>query len=99
MYLFNTVFDTGAVPEAWLTAKIISIYEGKESVTEPGNYRGSTLSSCFSKLFTSVPSTMLSDFITLNKILDENLVGFRKGYGTVDHIFVFKCIPVLCQKT
>jgi len=99
VYLFNRVLDTGDVPEAWLIGKIIPIYKGKGNVTEPGNYRGITLLSCLGKLFTSMLNTRLSDFIKLNKILEENQAGFRKGYGTVDHIFVFKCIiDLFCAK-
>ena len=34
----------------------------------------------------------LSDFVESNNILKEKQAEFRKGYGTVDHIFVFKAI-------
>ena len=39
----------------------------------------------------------LAKFLEQNKILHENQAGFRRGYGTVDHIFVFKClIDIFC---
>ena len=31
----------------------------------------------------------LSNFIEENHILNENQARFRKGYSTVDHIFIF----------
>ena len=99
VYLFNKVLETGDVPDAWLVGKIVSIYKGKGSTLEPGNYRGITLLSCMGKLFTSLLNARLSQLIERNHISDENQASFRKGYGTVDHIFAFKCIIHLsCAK-
>ena len=95
LYLFSKVLDTGGVPEAWLMGEIKPIYKGKGSVTEPGYCRGITLLTFLGKLFTSMLNRRLSDFITLNKRLDENQAGFRKVNGTADHVFAFMCITDL----
>ena len=100
VYLFNKVPETGNVPETWLIGKIVPIYKGKGCANEPElNYMGNTLLSCMGKLFTSLLNARLSKFIESNNILNENQAGFRKEYGTVDHIFVFKCIiDLFCAK-
>ena len=84
--------NTGEVPDSWLVGKIIAIYNGKGSRTDPGNYRGIIFLSCLGKLFTSMLSKRLPDFVETNAILKENQTGFRKDYGTVDHVFMFKSI-------
>ncbi len=91
-YLFNIILNTGDIPKTWLIGKIIPIYKGKGDTKDPGNYRGIALLSCLGKLFTSLLNNRITDFVESNKILIENQAGFRRGYGTVDHIFVFKCL-------
>jgi hypothetical protein len=44
--------------------------------------------SCFGKLFTAVMLTRLNAFSEKFSILNENQSGFRKGYSTIDNIFV-----------
>ena len=71
---FNTILDTGIVPESWLS--------------NPENYRPITLISCFSKLFTSILNKRLNTYLEEFEILHENQAGFRSGYSTTDHVFV-----------
>jgi phosphate starvation-inducible membrane PsiE len=44
--------------------------------------------SCFGKLFTAVLLTRLNVFSEKFSILNENQSGFRRGYSTIDNIFV-----------
>ena len=88
--LFNRVLDTGDIPEDWLTGLIIPIYKNKGEKNDPNNYRGITLLSCLGKLFTSILNHRLTEFCENNLILKEIQAGFRKGYSTLDHIFVLK---------
>ena len=60
--LFNLVFDTGIIPEAWSVGKIIPIYKQKGDKSDPSNYRPITLLSCMGKLFTSVINNRLQSF-------------------------------------
>ena len=69
-----------------LIGKIIPLYKGKGDIKKAGNYRGITLLSCLGKLFTSMLNRRLTKFLEQNNVLHENQAGFRKGYGTVDHI-------------
>ena len=37
--LFNLIFNTGILPEAWLIGNVIPIYKNKGNKNEPQNYR------------------------------------------------------------
>ena len=47
---------------------------------------GAFLSSCVSKLYTSVINSRLTQWAEDNDVLSEAQAGFRKDYSTVDHI-------------
>ena len=85
--LFNVILETGTIPTDWLSGIIISIYKGKGSNLDPGNYRPITLLSCLGKLFTNILNNRLCKYIDENNILLENQSGFRKEYSTLDNIF------------
>ena len=68
------------------------IYKKKGDIDDPDNYRGITLVSCLSKLFTAVLNARLTKFLNDNSIILENQAGFRDGYSTADHIFTLKSI-------
>jgi len=75
---------------------ICPLYKNKGSVTDPDNYRGITLLSCTSKLFTACLNHRLSKYVEDN-ILGEEQAGFREGYSTIDHIFVLQLVIELYQ--
>ena len=88
--LFNKILDSGEIPDYWLTGIIIPIFKNKGSRDDANNYRGITLLSCLGKLFTSILNHRLTEFCEKNLILKEIQAGFRKGYSTLDHIYVLK---------
>ena len=51
--LFNHILDKQVYPKTWSRGVIIPVYKKGDS-SDPTNYRGITLTSCFSKLFTSL---------------------------------------------
>ena len=63
---------------------------GHYFVTNPDNYRGITLLSCFSKLFTSVLNNRLTEYIDELGLMGEEQTGFRHDYSTMDRVFVLK---------
>ena len=85
--LFNTIFDTGILPDSWLEGKIRPIFKNKGDQSDPENYRPITVLSYLSKVFTSVLNNRLTKFLDSTGGLNENQAGFRKGYSTIDHIF------------
>ena len=98
--IFSLVFDTGKIPDKWAEGYIVPIYKNKGDVMDPDNYRGITLLSCMGKLFTSILNNKLNDYLSRYEILGEEQAGFRKHYGTCDHIFNLKCLIdlYLCKK-
>ena len=57
------------MPESWLIGSITSIYKGKGSPSDPGNYRPITILSCLGKLFTAILNTRITKFLEENVIL------------------------------
>ena len=88
--LFNRVLNEGKIPEAWTIGMITPIYKNKGDKMDVNNYRGITILSCLGKLFTSVINARLNKYADEVKLINENQTGFRKGYSTVDHIFLLK---------
>lgn len=87
--LFNLILRTGLVPAEWGTGLIIPIFKKKGSPQDANNYRGVTLLSCLGKLFTVCINVRLTKFADSKSIIGEEQAGFREGYSTQDHIFVF----------
>ena len=50
---FNAVLDSGVFPDSWRERIVIPLHK-KGDKNDVNNYRGITLLSCFSKLFTTV---------------------------------------------
>ena len=94
--LFNTVFDSGIIP--WLEGIIRPIYKNRGEIQNVENFRPITILSCLGKLFTSMLNNRLTEFVDKNNELSENQAGFRKGYGTTDHIFVLNSLIEIMKK-
>ena len=76
--LFNGILNSGHFPDQWSQGIIVPLFK-KNDPNDVNNYRGVTLVSCFSKIFTGV----------LNKRLTD---GFRRGRSTTDAIFVLHAV-------
>ena len=86
--LFNRVLNEGNIPESWTIGNILPLYKNKGDINNCDNYRGITLLSCLGKLFTSILNARLTAFAEAIGLVKENQAGFRKGYSTIDHIFL-----------
>ena len=84
---FNIVLKSGFIPNEWGVGVIFPIYKKKGDISDPNNYRGITLLSCFSKLFTALLNIRVTAFLEATKQLGIEQAGFRPGYSTIDHIF------------
>jgi hypothetical protein len=65
--LFNTMLDTGHFPESWRVAAIVPVFKKGDRST-PGNYRGISLLSNLTTMFTSVLNKRLLDGSSKNNI-------------------------------
>ena len=95
--LFNLVFNSGVIPEMWITGIVKPIYKNKGDKSNPDNYRGITLLSCLGKLFTAILNTRLTFYADCIMLLTEAQTGFRKGYSTSDNIFVLSSLIEFLQ--
>ena len=63
------------------------IYKGG-GTSDPNNYRGIAISSCFSKMFSKVLFNRLDKYLEDNNIISSGQIGFRKHFRTRDHILI-----------
>lgn len=85
--LFNFILDTGQVPESFKKSIVFPLYK-KGDVNQVSNYRGISFMDSLAKIFTGVILNRLEKWVNDNNILSEYQAGFRRGYSTVDNIFV-----------
>ena len=88
VHLFNAILTSGKYPASWTKAVIFTIYKNKGEKLDPNNYRGISLLPTISKIFTRILNTRLYEWVSKNNILSECQAGFRRGYSTVDNIFI-----------
>ena len=89
--LLNAMYSTSHYPTSWKQTIILPIFK-KGDPTIPDNYRGISITSILSKVFMSILTDRLSSWAEDNNIIVEEQAGFRRGYSTVDNIFVLHSI-------
>ena len=62
------------------------------SFSDPSNYRGIALSSCFGKFLSKLLCNRLGKILNENRIICDEQIGFKKGCRTSDHILSLKTI-------
>ena len=90
--LFNIIFDTGIIPDAWSLDTIKPIYKNKGDPKLPENYRPITILSCLGKLFTSIINNRLKRYAEEKDLIDNCQAGFRKNHSTTDNIFIINSL-------
>ena len=89
--LFNHILSSGQYPKEWKKSYIKPLYKGDDPL-DPSNYRGISIMSCMSKLFSSVLNNRLQTFFDKNKIINETQIGFQPKARTSDHMFVLRTL-------
>ena len=84
--LTNKIITEGAVPSDWLKSYILSLFKGKGSPTERGNYRGLKLIEHSLKVLERIMEVLIRDRVDI----DAMQFGFRPGRGTTDAIFILR---------
>ena len=95
--LFNKLLQSGKFPEEWSIGILVVLFKGGDE-KDLNNYRGITLLSIFGKFFLGVLLERLNNIISQFEILEQNQIGFRKGYQTSDHIFTLRALIEHCFK-
>ena len=65
--LFNIILNSSVIPTPWTIAIIKPIYKKKGNINNVNSYRGITLLSCVSKLFTSLLNQKMYNFLPFKK--------------------------------
>ena len=95
--IFNKLFTNGEYPKKWGQGVITTIYKAGDHLT-PSNYRGITLCSNLSKVYSMVLNERLVKYLEQNGLRAPEQIGFQRKARTSDHIFVLKLIIDKCIK-
>ena len=86
--LFCLCFNLGKTPTIWQKALIKQIPKvSNKDPYVPLNYRGITLISCISKLYTSCLNSSIVRYCNILDIFPDEQNGFRQNHYCEDHIF------------
>ena len=85
--IFNQSFNSGILPDDWLTANIIPIFKkGKKS--DPRNYRPISLTSVSSKIMEHILYSQIMDHLDENSILVKFQHGFRSQHSCESQLII-----------
>ena len=87
LLLFNSILTLEYFPSSWAVGSIIPVFK-KGDKNDVNNYRGITLLSCLSKLFTRIINNRLNEWAESEEVLTEAQFGFRKERSTSDCLFI-----------
>ena len=87
--LFNHIMDTGDFPSQMTINDLAPLFK-KGDISKMDNYRGITVCSLFSKVYSGVWEARLSHYVESNGLRSELQFGFRKGVGTMQNLFVLR---------
>ena len=98
--LFQLIFDTSIIPSLWRKAIIYPILKDPSSDRRiPMNYRGISLLSCISKLYSAFINNRLKTYLEENELLSDEQNGFRAGRSCEDHVFTLTRWVALTEST
>jgi potassium voltage-gated channel Eag-related subfamily H protein 8 len=92
----NTLLKSGILPNDWKTAKLIPIYKSgpKENCT---NYRLISVLPSFSKVIEKFVLNEISNYLSVNNILNKLQFGLKKSNSTTDALLYMKDQIIIAQ--
>ena len=85
--LMNLIFESEKYPLKWTRNLLITLHKGGLP-DKPDNYKGISISSCLSKLFSTVLYFRILKVNESFSLLSNNQIGFLKGFRTADHVLL-----------
>ena len=85
--LFNKLLVLEYFPTVWASGTITPIFKRGDKM-DTNNYRGITLLSNISKIFTKLLNNRLAKWLYINNTISESQFGFREKKSTTDCIFI-----------
>ena len=96
--LFNSILKNPMIIQKWNTSMITPIHK-KGSKSNPDNYRGISLISCFSNFFCAILNQRLMKFVISRKLLSKSQLGYIPGNRTSDALLILhNLIDYYCKK-
>ena len=90
---FQTCFESGIVPTIWLKSIINPIPKDSEkNPYVPLNYRGISLLSCVSKVYSSLINKRITSYCNISDLIVDEQNGFRSGRSCEEHTFTLTCL-------
>ena len=89
--LFNYIFSSNNYPVSWTMGVLVPVPK-KGDLSDANNYRGITLTSIFSKLYSHILDSRLRSWADENKLLNESQFGFRENKSTIDCLYILQAI-------
>ena len=89
--LFNFMHENSFYPDSWAKGIVVPTPK-KGNKNDVKNYRGITLTSVFSKIFSNLLDTSLRTWAEENHVLSEMKFGIRKQKSTIDCVFILLSI-------
>ena len=89
--LFNYMYDNCLYPDSWSRGIIVPVLK-KGDIRNVNKYRGITLTSIFSKIFSHILDARLRSYVEDNNYLNASQYGFRENKSTTYCIFILKSI-------
>ena len=80
--IINSSIDLTMFPEAWKVSRISPIPKNETSMKHE-DLRPIAILPVLSKIYEKIVATQMVHFLETNKILDEKIVGYRKGHSTM----------------
>jgi hypothetical protein len=87
----NAMYSAGKFPHSWSCGWVTPLFK-KGDRSLPVNYRGITVCSHLSKVFTSMLNARFSRWTDLNDKISPLQGGFRKGRSTTDQCVLLKSV-------
>ena len=92
-HLFQLIFDSSLIPSCWRKAIICPILKDHNSDRRvPLNYRGVSLLTCTSKLYSAFLNKRITTYLDNDDILADEQNRFRAGRSCEDHIYTLNSI-------
>ena len=96
--VFNTIFDSGVMPDVWPVGNIKPIYKNKVNPLDPKNLPRLLFLAALVN-YAQLLNKRLCRFSEEALLMNENQFGFRKSYSTTDSIFtLFSFFEILKRK-
>eukprot|EP00245_Coleochaete_scutata_P010377 TRINITY_DN3619_c0_g1_i11.p1 TRINITY_DN3619_c0_g1~~TRINITY_DN3619_c0_g1_i11.p1 ORF type:complete len:1206 (-),score=200.47 TRINITY_DN3619_c0_g1_i11:736-4353(-) len=89
--VFNQLFKEGAFPTSWNVGLLHPIFK-KGDMSECSNYRTVTIVSLFGKVYATLLEKRLAEWAERHGIRARGQAGFRKGFGTAQHLFMLRVL-------